>query len=378
MPATTARAVTQTSQPSTTATLLDRVLPCYEFRGKVTRSMHASPPTIFRALREVTPSDMPLAAALGNVRYLPGRLTGRVPALAPGRSFWESADFDILAEEPGREIVIGSIGRLHDLRDQQFVPLTDLATFKRFQHPDFQKLAISVRAEPTGRTGTTRVIMEHRTLPLGPTARWKFAIYWWLLIRWASTLMGGLLLDATRRRAEAGETSGPMSGRSTNARADPAERRLLRWFYRDRRPTRLGRLVNRASAWATGAGLAPPILLTLLVRGRHSGRLRTSVLVEVTHEGQHYLVSMLGEDSEWVRNVRAADGEAFVKRRGRSCAVVLTELPPGHRAPFLKAYCQVASSGRHHFPIDATAPLSEFEEIAAHYPVFRIDPATRT
>jgi hypothetical protein len=202
MPATTAPVVTQTSRAGSTATLLDRVLPCYEFRGRVTRSMHASPPTIFRALREVTPSDVPLAAALGNIRYLPGRLTGRLPALAPGRSFWESADFNILAEEPGHEIVIGSIGRLHDLRDQQFVPVTDLAAFERFQHPDFQKLAISVRAEPTGGTGATRVVMEHRTWPLGPTARW------------ASTLMGGLLRDATRRRAEAAEASGHVSGRS--------------------------------------------------------------------------------------------------------------------------------------------------------------------
>jgi hypothetical protein len=118
-------------------------------------------------------------------------------------------------------------------------------------------------------------------------------------------------------------------------------------------------------------------LLTLQVRGRSSGRLRTNVLVPVTQGGQRYLVSILGDDSEWVRNVRAAGGEAFIKR-GRSRPVLLTEVPPEARAPILKAYCQVATSGRHHFPVPHTAPLSDFEAIAADYPVFRIDPASRS
>ena len=39
-------------------------------------------------------------------------------------------------------------------------------------------------------------------------------------------------------------------------RADPAERRRdLRLFYRGWRPTRLGKLVNRAWAWLSGLGL---------------------------------------------------------------------------------------------------------------------------
>ena len=100
------------------------------------------------------------------------------------------------------------------------------------------------------------------------------------------------------------------------------------------------------------------------------------MLVPVSHAGQHYLVSMLGDGSDWVRNVRAAGGEAFIKRSGLR-AVMLTEIPPEERAPILKAYCKVATSGRHHFPVPPTAPLAEFEAIAADYPVFRIDEATR-
>ena len=156
---------------------------------------------------------------------------------------------------------------------------------------------------------------------------------------------------------------------------DPAERSgYLRLFYRDWRPTRLGKLVTGALAWLSGLGLTPRVLLTLQARGRRSGRLHSNVLFVTKHDGQRYLVSMLGDGSEWVRNVRAAGGEAFVNR-GRSRPVRLTEVPVGERGPILKAYCQVATSGRHHFPVSHNASLSEFDAVAERYPVFRIDPA---
>jgi hypothetical protein len=158
------------------------------------------------------------------------------------------------------------------------------------------------------------------------------------------------------------------------SRRDPAERRgYLRFFYRDWRPTRLGRIWNRAYAWVSGLGLTPQILLTLQVKIRSSGRLGSVVLVVASHQGQRYLVSMLGDGSEWVQNVRAAGGEALIKR-GRSRPVRLAEIPPEQRAPILKAWCQVATSGRQHLPVAHDAPVSAFEAIAADYPVFRIDP----
>ncbi|GEM_PF-963908 len=162
----------------------------------------------------------------------------------------------------------------------------------------------------------------------------------------------------------------------TGHRCDPAERTSLRLFYRNRRPTGLGKVVSGALARLSSLGLTPPILLTLQVRGRRSGRLHTNVLVMTEHGGQRYLVSMLGGGSEWVRNVRAARGGAFVKR-GRSRPVRLVEVPAEERAPILKAYCRVATSGRRHFPIPHDAPLTEFRAIAADYPVFRIEPAPR-
>lgn len=153
---------------------------------------------------------------------------------------------------------------------------------------------------------------------------------------------------------------------------DPAERTGLRFFYRGWRPTRLGKIWNRAFAWVSGLGLTPQVLLTLQVKSRSNGRLYSTVLAVVGYEGKRYLVSMLGNGSEWVRDVRAAGGNAFIKR-GRSRPVTLTELQREERAPVLKAWCQVATSGRKHLPVPHDAPLSAFETVAADYPVFRID-----
>jgi deazaflavin-dependent oxidoreductase (nitroreductase family) len=147
----------------------------------------------------------------------------------------------------------------------------------------------------------------------------------------------------------------------------------MRLFYRDWRPTLLGRWVNRGWAWWSGLGLPPRRQITLQVAGRRSGRPRANVLVVAAYEGYRYLVSMLGDRSEWVLNVRAAGGKAIIKGL-RSRPVVLTEVPPKERAPILKAYCRVAPSGRQHLPVPHDAPLTEFAAIAADYPVYRVDP----
>jgi hypothetical protein len=157
---------------------------------------------------------------------------------------------------------------------------------------------------------------------------------------------------------------------------DQAERGLLRFYYSNRRPTWFGRLSNQAWAYATALGLTSPIVATLQVKDRRDGRLRSTVLVPSHYEGERYLVSMLGGGSEWVKNVCAADGEAFITR-GQAQPVTLIEIPPSDRAPILKAWCQVATSGRQHLPVAYDAPISAFEAIAADYPVFRIDGADR-
>jgi hypothetical protein len=148
----------------------------------------------------------------------------------------------------------------------------------------------------------------------------------------------------------------------------------LRWLYRSGRPNHLARLLNRGSAIAHSAGIWPSRLATLEVPGRRSGRVISFPVVIADYEGERYLVAMLGEDTNWVRNVRAAGGRV-VLRHGRRETVRLEEVDPGARPPILRRYLECAPGGRPHIPVDRRAPVEEFEQIAPRIPVFRVSVA---
>jgi hypothetical protein len=113
----------------------------------------------------------------------------------------------------------------------------------------------------------------------------------------------------------------------------------------------VARLLNRAWAAVGSSGVASNYLVTLEVKGRKSGRHLSLPLVMAVVNEQRYLVSMLGENVDWVRNARAAGGGAAL-RHGRHEEVQLEEVPVGQRAPVLKAYLQRAPGARPHIAID--------------------------
>jgi hypothetical protein len=149
---------------------------------------------------------------------------------------------------------------------------------------------------------------------------------------------------------------------------------VARWLYRGGRPGRIGSFLNRGWAALHALGLMPNYLVAMDVIGRRSGRTITLPMVIAIVDGQRYLVSMLGENVDWVRNVRAAGGCA-VLRHGRREEVRLEEVPVELRAPIIKAYLQRAPGARPHIPVHKDAPLAEFERIAPQLPVFRVMPA---
>lgn len=146
---------------------------------------------------------------------------------------------------------------------------------------------------------------------------------------------------------------------------------LAKWYYRGGHPNRVARFLNNISAAIHALGVAPNYLVTLEVPGRRSGRIIRLPLVMVTVAGERYLVSMLGDDVEWVRNVKAA-GNDVTLHHGRREEVHLEDVPADHRAPVLKAYLQRAPGARPHIPIHRDAPLAEFERVASQFPVFRV------
>ena len=136
-----------------------------------------------------------------------------------------------------------------------------------------------------------------------------------------------------------------------------------------------GNATARRYAWfwkgAFRLGLLPRRWVTLEVRGRRTGTVTQFPLGMADVGGQWY-VSMLGE-CNWVRNVRAAEGRATLRRR-RARAVRLFEVPVDERAPVIRRYVGRVPGGRPHIPVDRHEPVEAFETIASNSPVFRVVP----
>ena len=149
-----------------------------------------------------------------------------------------------------------------------------------------------------------------------------------------------------------------------------------------RPPTRRYRLLAPLAVGLIRLGAAPKDAVVLRVRGRRSGKRRSTPVLLTRHGGHDYLVSLAGE-SHWVRNVRAAGGEASLCRRGEQ-RVRLVEIDGDERAAVIAEYLKrTTTRPRHGRPDDTVARryfglgpaprAEEVHEIAPYYPVFRAD-----
>jgi deazaflavin-dependent oxidoreductase (nitroreductase family) len=117
-------------------------------------------------------------------------------------------------------------------------------------------------------------------------------------------------------------------------------------------------------------GLAPAKTYLLSVRGRRSGRIRTTPVNVVDYEGDRWLVAPYGK-VDWVRNIRAA-GEAAL-RRGRNTEIITVQEVDGDAAlPVLKRYAERTPITRSFFSAEPGDPAEAFRVDAEVKPVFRI------
>lgn len=144
-------------------------------------------------------------------------------------------------------------------------------------------------------------------------------------------------------------------------------------MYAERRGNVEARWYSSFWTKAIERGLLPRRWVVLEVTGRRSGRTVAFPLGMADIGSRWYLVSMLGENCNWVRNVRAAGGVVALRRR-RPVACQLTEVPVARRPPILRRYVEVAPGGRPHIAVDRRAPVSEFARIAADHPIFLVEP----
>ena len=184
--------------------MIDGLNPDREFSDEISVMVDTSPAAIFDAAMRVTANDMPVAKALGTLRYLPGRLLGRKPPASDTAPFIQTLLENgtvILAKEMDREIVFGSAGKYHQLLDQEPRPFKTAADYNAFQDTEYQQLVMSLRVEPTSTPGLNRLLLEHRTHPLGAESRRKFKRYW-RVIKPSGAFVTKQLLNTIKRRAE--------------------------------------------------------------------------------------------------------------------------------------------------------------------------------
>jgi hypothetical protein len=157
------------------------------------------------------------------------------------------------------------------------------------------------------------------------------------------------------------------AGTATPAPASTATRYI--------KPARSARVFNDTVARLTKLGISVWGSRVLYVRGRSTGELRSTPVNLLTVDGTRYLVAPRGT-TQWVRNVRAAGGEAQLRVGRRAEEVRLIELGDEVKPALLRAYLKRwrFEVGVFFDGVDAKAPESKLREIAPGYPVFRVEP----
>jgi deazaflavin-dependent oxidoreductase (nitroreductase family) len=132
-------------------------------------------------------------------------------------------------------------------------------------------------------------------------------------------------------------------------------------------------IFNPMIMFATRLGLSVRGSRILAVRGRKSGKMRTTPVNLLNHENARYLVAPRG-NTQWVRNVRAAGGGELRlgRRRERFRAM---ELADADKPALLRAYLKLWSmeTGKFFDNVKHDAPDAEIARIAPNHPAFRIE-----
>jgi hypothetical protein len=181
---------------------LDEFIPVWQFSEFHTTRVKAPPERVFRAIHEVTADEILFFRALVWIRRFgrPGpesilNAPERKPILevATGTTFLQ------LAEEPNRELVVGTL--VVAPRGAVIGERTP-AAFKALERPGFAKAAMNFRVEVDG-TGGSILSTETRVYATDEASKRRFAAYWRVIYP-GSALIRRMWLRAIVRRAEAG------------------------------------------------------------------------------------------------------------------------------------------------------------------------------
>jgi hypothetical protein len=181
--------------------LLDQFIPVYDVAERHHIQVAAPADVTFAAACEQDLMALPVVRAIFKAREL---LLGSVPAAVPRPrgllALTKSIGWGVLAEVPGREVVMGAVTQPWHA-DVVFRPLPP-DEFVAFNEPNFVKIVWTLRADATS-PHTSIFRTETRVVTTDAAARAKFRWYWarfspgiWLIRR---VLLGPTQRDAERR-----------------------------------------------------------------------------------------------------------------------------------------------------------------------------------
>jgi hypothetical protein len=183
--------------------LLDRFLPNYEVRERHETLVSAPAEVAWAAARELDLNRSPVVRAIFKGRGLLMRSGSGGPP--PARGFFDEVlalGWQVLAEEPGREIVMGAVTRPWEA-NVLFRGLPPDA-FLAFDEPGYAQIAWTFAVEPLA-PERARFSTETRVRTTDPISRERFRRYWSvfspgvLLIRYESLRL--IRQDVRRRMA---------------------------------------------------------------------------------------------------------------------------------------------------------------------------------
>ncbi len=194
--------------------LLDSFMPDYEVADRHHRRIKAPPDVTFSTAIETDPLRSVIIRGIFKARELALRGRPRPVVLPAGLiEQMRALGWGVLAEVPGREIVLGAATRPWQANPEfRALPPEDFAAFNQ---PDFVKIVWNLRADPVG---ASRSIFhtETRAIATDAGARSRFRRYW-------SAVLPGIIvirhiaLGLVKREAECraklarGEASSPLS-----------------------------------------------------------------------------------------------------------------------------------------------------------------------
>ena len=179
-------------------TLLDEWMPRWDVADRHELSVAAPADRTYLAVRTIDFAAAPVSRLLLAIRSLSAIARGR--RVPPTVTLDDAVrmGFALLAEEPGREIVVGVAGRFWAVSGARLRIGAD--EFAGHTVPGTAKAAMSFRVDPLG-AERSRVVTETRILCADADARRSFRRYWWL-IRPGSALIRRLALARIKRAAE--------------------------------------------------------------------------------------------------------------------------------------------------------------------------------